>query len=59
MGASEEVIISLISRMSQLPDYSIVLIEELELGLHPKAQKILIQKLFEIVYAKKLQLIFS
>ncbi|HFU74841.1 MAG TPA: ATP-binding protein [Arcobacter sp.] len=59
MGAGEEVIISLISRLSELPDYSIALIEELELGLHPKAQKILMEKLFEIVYAKKLQLIFT
>jgi len=59
MGAGEEVIISLVSRLNELPDYSIALIEELELGLHPKAQKILMQKLFEIVYAKKLQLIFT
>ncbi|MBU1668339.1 ATP-binding protein [bacterium] len=59
MGAGEEVIISLISRLSELPDYSIALIEELELGLHPKAQKILIGKLFEIVLNKKLQLIFT
>ncbi|CAA6818861.1 MAG: Conserved domain protein [uncultured Sulfurovum sp.] len=59
MGAGEEVIIAMISRITQLPNYSIVLIEELELGLHPKAQKKLIEKLFEIVYAKKLQLIFT
>ena len=59
MGAGEEVIIAMISRITQLPNYSIVLIEELELGLHPKAQKKLIEKLFKIVYAKKLQLIFT
>ena len=59
MGAGEEVIISIISRMAELPDYSIVLIEELELGLHPKAQKLLIEKLFLIVLKKKLQLIFT
>ena len=59
MGAGEEVIIAMISRITALPDYSMVLIEELELGLHPKAQKMLIAKLFEIVYAKKLQLIFT
>ncbi|CAA6799399.1 MAG: Conserved domain protein [uncultured Sulfurovum sp.] len=59
MGAGEEVIISLISRISSLPNASIVLIEELELGLHPKAQKLLMEKLFQIVYAKRLQLIFT
>ena len=59
MGAGEEVIIALISRISELPDFSIVLIEELELGLHPKAQTLLINSLFEIVFAKKLQLIFT
>ena len=59
MGAGEEVIIAMISRINELPNASIVLIEELELGLHPKAQKILIDKLFHIVYAKKLQLIFT
>jgi len=59
MGAGEEVVISLISRISQLPDYSMVLIEELELGLHPKAQKLLMSNLFKIVFEKKLQLIFT
>lgn len=59
MGAGEEVIIAMISRINELPNSSIVLIEELELGLHPKAQKILIDKLFHIVYAKRLQLIFT
>ncbi|HIC77639.1 MAG TPA: ATP-binding protein, partial [Sulfurovum sp.] len=59
MGAGEEVIISIISRMAELPEHSIVLIEELELGLHPKAQKVLIEKLFYIVLEKKLQLIFT
>jgi hypothetical protein len=59
MGAGEEVIISIISRMAELPEQSIVLIEELELGLHPKAQKLLMEKLFHIVLKKKLQLIFT
>jgi len=59
MGAGEEVIISLISRMSSLPHHSLVLIEELELGLHPKAQKLLMEILFQIVLDKRLQLIFT
>jgi len=59
MGAGEEVIISLVSRMAELPNYSLVLIEELELGLHPKAQTLLMQMLFQIVFEKKLQLIFT
>jgi len=59
MGAGEEVIIAMISRINELPNSSIVLIEELELGLHPKAQKVLMEKLFSIVYSKRLQLIFT
>ncbi|MGE4512181.1 MAG: AAA family ATPase [Sulfurimonadaceae bacterium] len=59
MGAGEEVAINLISRITQLPSGSLVLIEEIELGLHPKAQKTLIDSLIKIVKDKKLQLIFT
>lgn len=59
MGAGEEVAISLISRIHDLPEGSLVLIEEIELGLHPRAQKELIKSLMKIVYKKKLQLIFT
>lgn len=59
MGAGEEVAINLISRINRLPSGSLVLIEEIELGLHPKAQKLLIESLLKIVKEKKLQLIFT
>ena len=59
MGAGEEVAINLISRINKLPNSSLVLIEEIELGLHPKAQKTLIESLMKIVKDKKLQLIFT
>lgn len=59
MGAGEEVAITLISRISNLPSGSLVLIEEIELGLHPKAQQSLIESLMKIVKVKKLQLIFT
>jgi len=59
MGAGEEVAIALISRISNLPVGSLVLIEEIELGLHPRAQKELIKTLMKIVLDKKLQLIFT
>lgn len=59
MGAGEEVAITLISRISKLPPGSLVLIEEIELGLHPKAQKALIEALMKIVKEKKLQLVFT
>lgn len=59
MGAGEEVAITLISRINQLPVGSLVLIEEIELGLHPKAQKALIEALMKIVKEKKLQLVFT
>lgn len=59
MGAGEEVAITLISRINKMPVGSFILIEELELGLHPKAQKNLLESLFKIVYDKKIQLIFT
>lgn len=59
MGAGEEVAIALISRISNLPNGSLVLIEEIELGLHPRAQKKLIETLMDIVFKKRLQLIFT
>ena len=59
MGAGEEVAIALISRISGLPSGSLVLIEEIELGLHPRAQKELIQTLMKIVLDNRLQLIFT
>ena len=59
MGAGEEVAITLISRINKLPLGSLVLIEEIELGLHPKAQKKLIESIMKIVKEKKLQLVFT
>jgi predicted ATPase len=59
MGAGEEVAISLISRISSLKENSLILIEEIELGLHPLAQKRLINELMKIAYKKKLQIIFT
>ncbi len=59
MGAGEEVAIALISRISNLPEGSLILIEEIELGLHPRAQKELIKTLMKIVLDQRLQLIFT
>lgn len=59
MGAGEEVAITLISRIHDLPEGSLILIEEIELGLHPRAQKELISSLMKVVYKKKLQLVFT
>jgi len=59
MGAGEEVAVTLISRINSLPEGSLVLIEEIELGLHPRAQKILIESLMKVVKDKKLQLVFT
>jgi len=59
MGAGEEVAISLVSRIQDLPEGSLILIEEIELGLHPRAQKELISSLMKIINNKKLQLVFT
>jgi AAA domain, putative AbiEii toxin, Type IV TA system len=57
MGAGECAVITLLSRLQKMPIGGLVLIEEIELGLHPEAQERLIQCLVDICWKKKLQVI--
>lgn len=57
MGAGECALITLLSRLQGMPVGGLVVIEELELGLHGEAQQRLIQILVEICLAKKLQIV--
>jgi hypothetical protein len=59
-AGSGEDIACLISRvLNRLPDKSLLVIEEIETGLHPAAQRQLIGKLLELCWKKKLQVICS
>ncbi|MEY4905364.1 MAG: hypothetical protein RLZZ292_3179 [Bacteroidota bacterium] len=58
-GAGESSIAHLVYDMERLPDYALVLIEEIENGLHPSATMRLIEYLFDVCERKKHQVIFT
>ncbi|MDX2301185.1 MAG: AAA family ATPase [Microscillaceae bacterium] len=58
-GAGESSIARLVYAMERLDDYALVLIEEIENGLHPSAIVRLIEYLFEVCERKKHQIIFT
>jgi predicted ATPase len=59
MGAGEDVLIDLLLVLQQCEEGSLIVIEEVELGLHPEAQVRFAQHLQEIIRKKKLQVIVS
>jgi hypothetical protein len=59
MGTGEDALIGLLARLETVPQGSLVIIEELETGLHPTAQKRAAQALVDIALARKLQVIGS
>jgi hypothetical protein len=59
MGAGEDTLMGLLYHLQTTPDGSLIIIEEIELGLHPEAQKRLAEQLLEIMLRKKLQIIAS
>lgn len=59
MGAGESCIIELLSLLQRIPIGGLVVIEEVELGLHPEGQIRLAEKLIEISFNKKIQIICS
>ena len=59
MGAGENAMISILSRLQILPVGGLLIIEEIEHGLHPEAQRHLVKALTEIVLRKKQQIIFT
>ncbi len=58
-GAGESSIARLVYELERLDDYSLVLIEELENGLHPLAVIRLVEYLFDVCLRKKHQIIFT
>ncbi|MXW63665.1 MAG: ATP-binding protein [Bacteroidetes bacterium SB0662_bin_6] len=59
MGAGENAAIAILSALGRLPNAGLLLIEEIEHGFHPEAQKRLINALTKIVKKTKQQIIFT
>lgn len=59
MGTGEDSLIGLLARLEAVPQGTLVVIEELEAGLHPAAQQRVAQALVEIAWSRKLQIIGS
>ena len=59
MGAGENALITMLYRLQRLPLGGLLIIEEIEHGLHPEAQSVLIDELTKIVKAKRQQIIFT
>jgi energy-coupling factor transporter ATP-binding protein EcfA2 len=59
MGAGEDLLVELLYRLQAAPVGALVVIEEIELGLHPAAVRKLAQIVQEIALRKSLQLIVS
>jgi len=59
MGAGEDILIEILHTLQDAPDGSLIVVEEIELGLHPHAVTRLAQHLQEIALQKKLQIVAS
>lgn len=58
-GAGEDSTMDLVALLQQSPDHSLVVIDELEASLHPRAQRRLVGELVELARTKHLQFIIS
>lgn len=58
-GAGEDASLDLIALLHSAPNQSVILIDEAEASLHPKAQRRLITELVRLAFEKKLQIILS
>ena len=59
MGAGEDILLELLYYLQEAPSSSLIVIEEIELGLHPEAQRKFAKELLEITLKKKFQVIVS
>ncbi|WP_420466589.1 ATP-dependent nuclease [Panacagrimonas sp.] len=58
-GAGESSIIRMITKIEQAPTNSLILIEEIENGLHPVATKRMVEYLIDVAERKSIQTIFT
>lgn len=59
MGSGEDILIDFLHLLQESPDHSLIIVEEIEMGLHPEALIRLANHLQEIIHEKKLQVIAS
>lgn len=59
MGSGEDILISILHILQECPEGSLIVIEEIELGIHPEALIRLAERLQKIIYNKKLQVIVT
>jgi predicted ATPase len=58
-GAGEDSSADLIALLQEAPDHSLVIIDEVEASLHPRAQRRLVTELIDLARRKRLQFIVS
>lgn len=58
-GAGEDLVLDLMKDLVDIPDTSLLIIDEVESSLHPRAQRRLVQFLLKLARQKKLQIIMS
>lgn len=58
-GAGEASIIEMVTKIEESSENSLILIEEIENGLHPLATKKMVEYLFDVAKRKKAQIIFT
>lgn len=58
-GAGEASIIEMVTRLEESKDNALILIEEIENGLHPLATRKMVEYLFDVAVRKKSQIIFT
>lgn len=58
-GAGEASIIRMVAKLESLPEQSLILIEEVENGLHPLATLKMVEYLIDLARRKKVQVVFT
>jgi predicted ATPase len=58
-GAGEDSVLDLLSLISEAPDKSLIVIDEVEASLHPQAQRGLMTELIRLAEEKRLQILLS
>ena len=58
-GAGEASIIDMVTKLEEASDNALILIEEIENGLHPLATRKMVEYLFDVAKRKKAQIIFT
>ncbi len=59
MGSGEEVVFNILHTLIEIPKGALVIIDEVETGLHPRAQKELINVMMEFAVERHLQIVMS